>query len=151
MSGNPEWTGDPCLISNFYRRYRSKSTSTNTWRTNEVRAEQVDVENTASQLHNNNVRIINKWECINKERLKLVQIKREENKKIKTLWKGLHNDVTLTFRKIKNSAKLTWQCKAVHKRKIRTRRRCRFTSPEEQGLGYLNEDKTGKNWPWRTR
>lgn len=44
-------------------------------------AEQADAENRASKLHNNNVRIMNKGEWTNKEKLKLLQIYREERQK----------------------------------------------------------------------
>ena len=44
-------------------------------------AEQADAENRASKLHNNNVRIMNKGEWTNKEKLKLLQISREERQK----------------------------------------------------------------------
>lgn len=44
-------------------------------------AEQADAENRASKLHNNNVRITNKGEWTNKEKLKLLQIYREERQK----------------------------------------------------------------------
>ena len=44
-------------------------------------AEQADAENRASKLHNNNVRIMNIGEWTNKEKLKLLQIYREERQK----------------------------------------------------------------------
>lgn len=44
-------------------------------------AEQADAENRASKLHNNNVHIMNKGEWTNKEKLKLLQIYREERQK----------------------------------------------------------------------
>ena len=44
----------------------------------ETVVEQVDAENIARQLHNNNVYIINKGEWTNEEKLKIVQINREE-------------------------------------------------------------------------
>ena len=46
---NPGWTDDPCVISNFYGRYRSKSISNSTHDVaDETVAEKVDAENIAS-------------------------------------------------------------------------------------------------------
>ena len=56
---------------------------------NETVAEQVDAENIASQLHNNDVHIINKQEWMNKEKLKIVQINREERQKGKNFIKRI--------------------------------------------------------------
>ena len=43
---------------------------------NETVAEHGDVENIVSQLHNDNVHIMNKGEWTNEEKLKIVQINR---------------------------------------------------------------------------
>ena len=56
---------------------------------NETVAEQVDAENIASQLRNNDVHIINKQEWMNKEKLKIVQINREERQKGKNFIKRI--------------------------------------------------------------
>ena len=48
---------------------------------NETVAEEVDAENIASQLHNKNVHIMNKEEWTNEEKLKIVQINRDERQK----------------------------------------------------------------------
>ena len=54
---------------------------------NKTVAEQVDVENIASQLHSNNVHIMNKEEWTNKKKSKIVQINREERQKGKNFMK----------------------------------------------------------------
>ena len=56
---------------------------------NETVAEQVDAENIASQLHKNNVHIINKGEWTNEEKLKIVQTNREERQKGKNFMKRI--------------------------------------------------------------
>ena len=55
----------------------------------ETVVEQVDAENIARQLHNNNVYIINKGEWTNEEKLKIVQINREERQKGKNFMKRI--------------------------------------------------------------
>ena len=64
---------------------------------NETVAEQVDAEDIASQLYNNNVHIMNKEEWTNKKKLKIVQINREERQKGKNFMKK----ILLNFRKRK--------------------------------------------------
>ena len=56
---------------------------------NETVVEQVDTEIIASQLHNINVHIMNKEGWMNKEKLKIVQINREERQKDKNFMKRI--------------------------------------------------------------
>ena len=56
---------------------------------NEAVAEQVNAENTASQLHNKNFHTLNKGEWTKKEKLKLVQINKEERQKGKMFMKRI--------------------------------------------------------------
>ena len=56
---------------------------------NNAVAEQLDAENTASQLHNNNVHNMNKGKRTNKGRLKPVQINREERQRVKNFMKRI--------------------------------------------------------------
>ena len=60
---------------------RNPTNSISTWRVNEAVAEQVNAENTASQLHKKNFHTLNKGEWTKKEKLKLVQINKEERQK----------------------------------------------------------------------
>ena len=64
---------------------------------NETVAEQVDAENIASQLHNNDVHIMNKQEWMNKEKLKIVQINREERQKGKNFIKRIKQRWDIEF------------------------------------------------------
>ena len=56
---------------------------------NETVVEKVDAENIASQLHNNDVHIVNKGEWTNEEKLKIVQINREERERGKNFMKRI--------------------------------------------------------------
>ena len=56
---------------------------------NETVAEQVDAESIASQLHNNNVHIMKKGEWAYEEKMKMVQINREERQKGKNFMKRM--------------------------------------------------------------
>ena len=56
---------------------------------NETAAEQADAESIASQLHNINVHIMNKEGWTNEEKLKIVQINREESQKGKNFMKRI--------------------------------------------------------------
>ena len=56
---------------------------------NETVVEKVDAENIASQLHNNDVHIVNKGEWTNEEKLKIVQINREETERGKNFMKRI--------------------------------------------------------------
>ena len=56
---------------------------------NEIVAEQVDAESIASQLHNNNVHIMKKGEQAYEEKMKMVQINREERQKGKNFMKRM--------------------------------------------------------------
>ena len=56
---------------------------------NETVAEQADAESIASQLHNINVHIMNKEGWTNEEKLKIVQINREESQKGKNFMKRI--------------------------------------------------------------
>ena len=56
---------------------------------NRTVAEQGDAENIANQLHNNNVHIVNEGKWTNGEKLKLVQINREERQKGKKFMKRI--------------------------------------------------------------
>ena len=56
---------------------------------NETVVEKVDAENIASQLHNNDVHIVNKGEWTNEEKLKIVQINREERERAKNFMKRI--------------------------------------------------------------
>ena len=56
---------------------------------NETVVEKVDAENIASQLHNNDIHIVNKGEWTNEEKLKIVQINREERERGKNFMKRI--------------------------------------------------------------
>ena len=56
---------------------------------NETVVEKVDAENIASQSHNNDVHIMNKGEWTNEEKLKIVQINREERQRGKNFMKRI--------------------------------------------------------------
>ena len=56
---------------------------------NETVVEKVDAENIASQLHNNDVHIVNKGEWTNEEKLKIVRINREERERGKNFMKRI--------------------------------------------------------------
>ena len=56
---------------------------------NETVVEKVDAENIASQLHNNDVHIVNKGEWTNEEKLKIVQINREGRHRGKNFMKRI--------------------------------------------------------------
>ena len=56
---------------------------------NETVVEKVDAENIASQLHNNDVHIVSKGEWTNEEKLKIVQINREERERGKNFMKRI--------------------------------------------------------------
>ena len=56
---------------------------------NETVAEQADAESIASQLHNINVHIMNKEGWTNEEKLKIVQMNREESQKGKNFMKRI--------------------------------------------------------------
>ena len=56
---------------------------------NKTVAEQADAESIASQLHNINVHIMNKEGWTNEEKLKIVQINREESQKGKNFMKRI--------------------------------------------------------------
>ena len=56
---------------------------------NEIVAEQVDTESIASQLHNNNDQIMKKGEWAYEEKMKMVQINREERQKGKNFMKRM--------------------------------------------------------------
>ena len=56
---------------------------------NETVAEQVDAESIASQLHNNNFHIMKKGEWAYEEKMKMVQINREERQKGKNFMKRM--------------------------------------------------------------
>ena len=132
---NPGWTDDPCVISNFYGRYRSKSISNSTHDVaDETVAEKVDAEDIASQLHNNTVHIMNKRERTNEHKLKIIQINREDRQKDKNFTKRIKQRWDINFRKRKERRKTCWQCKTVQKGKVR--RRCQNTSPKEYTLNY---------------
>ena len=58
---------------------------------------QLDAENIASQLHNNNVHILNKGEWPNEEKLKIVQMNREEKQKGKKFMKRIRRRWDIKF------------------------------------------------------
>ena len=58
---------------------------------------QFDAENIASQLHNNNVHILNKGEWPNEEKLKIVQMNREERQKGKNFMKRIRRRWDIKF------------------------------------------------------
>ena len=62
---------------------------------NETVAQQVDAQNLASQLHKNNVHIMNKGEWTDKEKLKIVKINREERQKGKNFMKRIKQRWTI--------------------------------------------------------
>ena len=64
---------------------------------NETVAEEVDAENIASQLHNKNVHIMNKEEWRKEEKLKIVQINREERQKGKNFMKRIKRRWDIEF------------------------------------------------------
>ena len=64
---------------------------------NETVAEQVDAENIASHLHNKNVHIMNKEEWRKEEKLKIVQINREERQKGKNFMKRIKRRWDIEF------------------------------------------------------
>ena len=64
---------------------------------NETVAEQVDAENIASQLYNNNVHIMNIGEWTNEEKLEIVQINREERQKSKNFMKRIKQRWDIEF------------------------------------------------------
>ena len=64
---------------------------------NETVAGQVDAGNIVSQLHNNNVHIMNKGEWMNKEKLKIVQINKEERQKGKNFMKRIKQRWDIEF------------------------------------------------------
>ena len=64
---------------------------------NETVAQQVDAQNLASQLHKNNVHIMNKREWTDKEKLKIVKINREERQKGKNFMKRIKQRWTIEF------------------------------------------------------
>ena len=99
MPGNRGWTDDLCVISNFIANMDQNQFQTQQIHdvANETVAEQVDAEDIASQLHGNNVHIMNKEEWTNKEKLKIVQINREERQKSKNFMKR----ILLNFRERK--------------------------------------------------
>ena len=70
----------------------------------ETVAEQVDAENIASQLRNNNVNIMNKGEWTNKEKLKIVKINREERQKCKNVVKRIKRRWDTEFPQKKRTA-----------------------------------------------
>ena len=72
---------------------------------NETVAEQVDVENLASQLHNNNVHGIKKRKWKNEEKLKIVQINKEERQKCKNFMKRIKQRKDIEFPKRKERRK----------------------------------------------
>ena len=69
---------------------------------NETVAEQVDAENIASQLHNNNAHIMNKGEWTNEEKSKRVQINKEERQKGKNFMKRIKQRREIEFPQKKN-------------------------------------------------
>ena len=99
MPGNRGWTDDLCVISNFMANMDQNQFQTQKIHdvANETVAEQVDAEDIASQLHDNNVHIMNKEEWTNKEKLKIVQINIEERQKSKNFIKK----ILLNFRERK--------------------------------------------------
>ena len=72
---------------------------------NEAVAEQVDVENLASQLQTNNVHIIKKRKWKNEEKLKIVQINKEERQKGKNFMKRIKQRKDIEFPKRKERCK----------------------------------------------
>ena len=64
---------------------------------NETVAEHGDVENIVSQLHNDSVHIMNKGEWTNEEKLKIVQINREERQKGKDFMKKIKQRWEIEF------------------------------------------------------
>ena len=72
---------------------------------NEAVAEQVDVENLASQLQTNNVHIIKKRKWKNEEKLKIVQINKEERQKGKNFMKRIKQRKDIEFPKRKERRK----------------------------------------------
>ena len=80
---------------------------------NETVAEQVDVENLASQLHNNNVHIMKKRKWKNEEKLKIVQINKEERQKGKNFMKRIkqRKDILISQKKrtMKKLVHNAWQ------------------------------------------
>ena len=62
---------------------------------NKTVAQQVDAQNLASQLHKNNVHIMNKGEWTDKEKLKIVKINREERQKGKNFMKRIKQRWTI--------------------------------------------------------
>ena len=97
VPGNPGWTDKPCIISNFYGRYDQKQSQTQKIHdaAHETVAEQVDAENIASQLHNNNVYIMNKGEWTNEGKLKIVQ--KKERQKGKSFMKSIKQGWDIEF------------------------------------------------------
>ena len=99
VPGNPGWTDDPCVVVNFMGdidQNQSQPQQTHDV-ANETVVEQNDAENIASQLHNNNVYIMNKGEWTNKEKLKIVQINREKRQKGKNVMKKIKQRWDIEF------------------------------------------------------
>ena len=86
--GNPGWTRYQWVMSNVYQRVTQQTQQVHDV-ANEAVAEQVNAENTASQLHNKNFHTLNKGEWTKKEKLKLVQINKEERQKGKMFMKRI--------------------------------------------------------------
>ena len=86
--GNPGWTRYQCVMSNVYQCLTQQTQQVHDV-ANEAVAEQVNAENTASQVHNKNFHTLNKGEWTKKEKLKLVQINKEERQKGKMFMKRI--------------------------------------------------------------
>ena len=88
VPGNPGWTRYQCVMSDVYQCVTQQTQQVHDL-ANEAVAEQVNAENTASQLHNKNFHTLNKEEWTKKEKLKLVQINNEERQKGKMFMKRI--------------------------------------------------------------
>ena len=99
VPGNPGWTDDPCVVVNFMgdidqNQFQPQQTHDVA---NGTVVEQVDAENIASQLHNNNVCIMNKGEWTNKQKLKTVKTNREKRQKGKNVMKRIKQRWDIEF------------------------------------------------------
>ena len=72
----------------------------------------------------------NEGEWKNKEKLKLVQVNREEIQEGKNFMKRIKQQSGIELPQKKTSSKLNWQWKTVLKRIFRTKSRYQFTSPK---------------------
>ena len=89
---------------------------------NKTVVEQVDAENIASQLHNNNVHIMNRGEWTNEEKLKIVQTNTEERQKGKNFMKRIKQQWEIAFpQKKRTTENLVYNARRFEKEILRPR------------------------------